>query len=227
MDIEDDNFSETSSVIDKSDDDSVDNRKKVVKKKVAIASAIDAQDSDMSDAESDMDNSDADSDMESDLEDLEGDDNAPIPTRAMETAHFPDIESDDDDNEEDEDYFQKLNENVQQNILQEHHPELAVNNYEEIEALCTIVRDENGMIVDPLHKTIPYVTRYEKARVLGERAKQLNAGAPAFIEVEKNIIDGYLIALRELEAKKIPFIVQRPLPNGGCEYWHLRDLEVL
>ena len=42
-----------------------------------------------------------------------------------------------------------------------------------------------------------------------------------------NIIDGYNIALLELEHKKIPFIIQRPLPNGGSEYWNVSDLEII
>ena len=37
----------------------------------------------------------------------------------------------------------------------------------------------------------------------------------------------YLIANRELQEKKIPFIIRRPLPNGGSEYWDIRDLELL
>jgi DNA-directed RNA polymerase I, II, and III subunit RPABC2 len=93
--------------------------------------------------------------------------------------------------------------------------------------LATVVRDKDNVIIDPLHKTIPVLTRYEKARILGERAKQLNMGAKPFVEVEDTIIDGYIIALRELEKKVIPFIIQRPLPNGGSEYWRLSDLEVL
>ena len=93
--------------------------------------------------------------------------------------------------------------------------------------MCKIVRDANGNIIDPLHTTIPFVTRYEKARIIGERAKQINAGGSLFIEVEPNVIDGYLIALEEFNQKKIPFIIQRPLPNGGCEYWRLKDLDVL
>ena len=101
-------------------------------------------------------------------------------------------------------------------------------NYEEIEALCTIVKNAKGNIVDPLHKTIPFISKYEKARVLGERAKQLDAGANSFIEdLDPTIMDGYLIALKEFEMKKIPFIIQRPLPNGACEYWRLKDLECL
>ena len=108
-----------------------------------------------------------------------------------------------------------------------YHPELDFHNYEEIENLTTIIRNENGTIVDPLHKTLPFLTKYEKTRILGERTHQINSGSKPFISVESDIIDGYLIALAELEQKKIPFIVKRPLPNGGCEYWKLKDLEIV
>ena len=37
----------------------------------------------------------------------------------------------------------------------------------------------------------------------------------------------HLIALKELEEKKIPVIIRRPIPNGASEYWHLKDLEIL
>ena len=47
------------------------------------------------------------------------------------------------------------------------------------------------------------------------------------IKVEPNVLDGYLIALKEFEEKRIPFIVKRPLPNGSCEYWKLQDLEII
>ena len=29
----------------------------------------------------------------------------------------------------------------------------------------------------------------------------------------------------ELKLKRIPFIIRRPLPNGGSEYWKIQDLE--
>ena len=89
------------------------------------------------------------------------------------------------------------------------------------------MRDAEGMIIDPLHKTLPFLTKYEKARILGERAKQIDAGAKPLVEIDADVIDGYLIALAELEQKKIPFIIKRPLMNGGCEYWKLKDLEFL
>ena len=123
--------------------------------------------------------------------------------------------------------MQKFDETTKQNIIQEFHPEMQTHNYDEVDVLSTVVRNENGQIIDPLHRTLPFITKYEKARILGERAKQLNSGAKAFVEVGPNVIDGYLIALKELELKKIPFILKRPLPNGGCEYWRIKDLEIL
>jgi DNA-directed RNA polymerase subunit K/omega len=55
----------------------------------------------------------------------------------------------------------------------------------------------------------------------------LNSGAKPLIEIEPSIIDGYLIALKEYEQKKIPFIIKRPIPNGGIEYWKFEDLEMI
>ena len=140
---------------------------------------------------------------------------------------FSEDDDEDDDEDIDENYLQKLDNGVKNNIISEYHPELMVHNMDEVEAACVIVRDSTGVIVDRMHKTLPFVTRYEKARILGERAKQINAGAKPLIEISDSLIDGYLIALKEFEEKKIPFIVRRPLPNGGSEYWKLRDLEIL
>ena len=111
--------------------------------------------------------------------------------------------------------------------LMNFHPESLNENYDEIYNLARVVRDSNGVIVDNLHKTLPIMTKYEKTRILGQRAKQINDGAVPFIKVPEGVIDGYLIALRELEEKKIPFIIRRPLPNRGSEYWYVEDLEVL
>jgi len=136
-------------------------------------------------------------------------------------------EDEDDEDDDDDEIFDKIDRSRQENIIQNHHPELKTLNYEEIESLCVVVRDNKGIIIDPLHKTLPILSRYEKARILGERADQINSGAQPFIEVEPSMIDGYLIAMKELDQKKIPFIIQRPLPNGGCEYWRINDLEII
>ncbi len=138
-----------------------------------------------------------------------------------------DDDSDSDDDEDNANYLQKFSDQLKHNVITEHHPELIVSNFHEVDALCHVVRDADGTIIDPLHTTVPFVTKYEKAKILGERAKQLNAGAVPMVPVNEDIIDGYLIALAEFEQKKIPMIIRRPLPNNASEYWRLQDLEIL
>jgi DNA-directed RNA polymerase I, II, and III subunit RPABC2 len=74
---------------------------------------------------------------------------------------------------------------------------------------------------------LPILTKYEKTRILGQRAVQINNGAKPLIKNTKHLMDGYLIAIEELNEKKIPFIIRRPIPGGGSEYWRVSDLEVL
>ena len=136
-------------------------------------------------------------------------------------------EEEDDDDDDDTQYLQKFNSEINKNYIMEHHPECVINNYDEISSLTSVIRDKNNNIIDDLHRTLPYLTKYERARILGQRSKQINSGAKVFVKVPENIIDGYLIAQMELEQKRIPFIIKRPIPGGGCEYWNLKDLEIV
>ena len=129
--------------------------------------------------------------------------------------------------EYEEDEFKKLDECIQREYLLDIHNELKQINTTELEALSRIIRDKNGNIIDELHKTVPFLTKYERTKILGLRTKQINNGSQIFVTVDKNVIDGYNIALKELEEKKIPFIIQRPMPNGGSEYWRINDLELI
>jgi DNA-directed RNA polymerase I, II, and III subunit RPABC2 len=132
-----------------------------------------------------------------------------------------------DDHPHGERYLQKLDERLKKDYLQEIHPEAFLHNYEEVMSLSQITRDENYRIIDPLHKTLPFLTKYERTRLLGMRAKQINAGATPLVEVPETMLDGQLIAERELQERKLPFVLRRPLPNGTFEYWRVSDLELL
>ncbi len=132
---------------------------------------------------------------------------------------------DDDDDEYEENYLQKFDSDVNKNYISEFHPECLNHNSDEVSKLSQVIRDDSGIIIDSLHKTQPYLTKYEKARVLGQRAKQIETGAKPLVKVPENIIDSYVIAELELREKKIPFIIKRPIPGGAFEYWNLKDLE--
>ena len=136
-----------------------------------------------------------------------------------------DDEPDEDDDDDGELYLQKFDRAINDNYIVNNHPESVLQNYDEILVMIKVVRDKDGIIIDDLHRTIPYLTKYEKARILGQRAKQINSGSKLFIKVPEDILDGYIIAELELKAKRIPFIIRRPLPNGGSEYWSIKDLE--
>ena len=134
------------------------------------------------------------------------------------------LESEEEEEEEEEDY-QKFDNELKKNFILDEHPEIISHNNHEIQGLSKITRNKEGIITDKLHKTLPFLTKYERTKILGVRAKEINEGCDVFVDVPNNIIDGYSIAEMELKEKKIPFIIRRPLPNGRCEYWKVKDLE--
>ena len=199
--------------------------------------------------DSDVDSSDVDTidqeDPEDDLpEDVE--DDSPIPyddeDELGSTTEDPviaksggmigggDSDGDDDDTvvSDAEDHVLPLlqSENINEYILNSHPECLPITN-EEMMCMIPVVRNSHGIIVDDFHKTLPVLTKYERTRVLGQRAIMIENGARVFVEVPPNIIDSAIIAQMELDAKKIPFIIKRPLPNNGFEYWRLSDLGIL
>lgn len=133
------------------------------------------------------------------------------------------IDSDDEDDVD----FEKFEGDMRDEYLLNFHPEAVAVNFDEVRGLCTVVRDKDGDIIDPFHTTIPIMTKYEKARILGMRAKQLNSNIKPAIPIKDYVIDSYRIAEMELEQKVIPFIIRRPLPSGKSEFWRVNDLMIL
>ncbi|KAK3508567.1 hypothetical protein QTP70_032901, partial [Hemibagrus guttatus] len=71
--------------------------------------------------------------------------------------------------------------------------------------------------------TTPYMTKYERARVLGTRALQIAMCAPVMVELEGET-DPLQIAMKELKGRKIPIIIRRYLPDGSYEDWGCDEL---
>lgn len=163
----------------------------------------------------------------SDIDELADENIEDATSKSEDIGEEDETSTDDEEEEVESEMLRKLEKDAYADILLSYHPEIKQNNYNDILAMCKIVRDAKGIITDGLHKTIPWLTKYERARVLGLRAKQLNNGADAFIEIPPGMINGNKIALEELNQKKVPFIIRRPMPNGGTEYWRLEDLELL
>jgi DNA-directed RNA polymerases I, II, and III subunit RPABC2 len=72
-------------------------------------------------------------------------------------------------------------------------------------------------------RTSPYMTKYERARIIGSRALQISLNAPVMVDTEGET-DPMAIAERELNSKLVPFIVRRFLPDGTYEDWKISEL---
>ena len=77
------------------------------------------------------------------------------------------------------------------------------------------------------HKSIPFLTTFERTKILGFRSTQLSQGARPFVPLPDHISDVKEIAKLELDARRLPFILKRPMPDGSFEYWRLSDLMIL
>ena len=78
-----------------------------------------------------------------------------------------------------DDEFSKLE--YSREALEDVHKSLKSINYIEVDKLTNIVRDKNNYIQDINHTTVPILSKYEKTKVIGLRAKQINNGAKPFI----------------------------------------------
>ena len=75
------------------------------------------------------------------------------------------------------------------------------------------------------NKTLPKITKYEKALLVGKRAKQIAEGASPNVKVLPGL-NAIEIAEEELRQRKIPFIIKRPIGNK-FEFWKPADMEVI
>ena len=84
------------------------------------------------------------------------------------------------------------------------------------------LRDYTGL--DAKHTTYPFLSNYERTKVISFRASQIASGAKPYIVVPEGLTEAQLIAQKELEERKLPFLIKRPLPDGTFEVWRLNDL---
>jgi DNA-directed RNA polymerase I, II, and III subunit RPABC2 len=73
--------------------------------------------------------------------------------------------------------------------------------------------------------SLPYLTKYEFAKIIGIRAIQISKNGEIYTNIDNpNPIS---IAEKEFKEKKIPFIIRRHLPNNRYEDWKLEELILL
>jgi DNA-directed RNA polymerases I, II, and III subunit RPABC2 len=94
-----------------------------------------------------------------------------------------------------------------------------------------VFRKEVAEAVKLPRVTREYYTKYEFTTLLATRAQQLAEGAKPLVTLEglktSDPMFIWNVARREIEQRKLPFVVRRQLPNGQSEYWSTQELEVM
>ena len=116
--------------------------------------------------------------------------------------------------------------NVPLAVLLRHHPECRVD-YQETIAPKINLSACPPLDKDPNHRSPPFLTQYERTKIIGLRANQLSQSARPYIDVPEHVTNVWDIARMELDQRRLPFIIRRPMPDGTHEYWRLADLLIL
>jgi DNA-directed RNA polymerase I, II, and III subunit RPABC2 len=124
---------------------------------------------------------------------------------------------------DDDDNFDILEENEEEQNL----ADIKFNNRSKFDNFNKVMELTNANYdkEDKKKITTPTLTKYERTKIIGIRAEQISSGMPALVKVPANVNNVIEIAEMELEQRKIPFIIKRNLPNKGCEYWKVEDLQ--
>lgn len=69
-----------------------------------------------------------------------------------------------------------------------------------------------------------FVTRFEKVRILGQRAQQLSLGAQPLVDIS-GLTEALEIAEKEWVERKLPIIIKRTMPNGDVKEFSLSDMK--
>jgi DNA-directed RNA polymerase subunit K/omega len=111
-------------------------------------------------------------------------------------------------------------------VLYRHHPETILDYAEVIEPLIQLeeIVPSGG---DKHHKSQPFLSLYEKTKILSFRSNQLAQGARPYITVPEHLTNVLEIAKLELTQRRLPYIVKRPMPDRSFEYWRLSDLMII
>jgi DNA-directed RNA polymerase subunit K/omega len=173
------------------------------------------EDDDQYDDGDEDEDEDEDEDANSEDEDDGGDDRVRSPThhrdRVPEPEYIPRI--------------QQFKADATENYIADRHPESIAYNHEEVELMSKVTRVQ-GVIVDPLHRTVPHMTRFERANIIGTRTKHLDSGVEPMISVAEDVVDNSKIAEMEMAQGLLPYIIRRFLPSGASEFWRVSDLEI-
>ena len=94
-----------------------------------------------------------------------------------------------------------------------------------------VFRTEVAENVKQARTTREYYTKYEYTALLATRAQQIAEGAKPLVDLaglkQSDPLFVWNVAKREIEQRKLPFVIRRQLPNGESEYWSTQEMEMM
>jgi len=79
--------------------------------------------------------------------------------------------------------------------------------------------------------TQPYFSKHEYTALIATRAQQIADGAKPLVDLKgmktSDPMFIWNVAKREIEERKLPYIIRRQLPNNTSEFWSVQELEIM
>ena len=95
--------------------------------------------------------------------------------------------------------------------------------------MSKVIQDYNELMKDydpRKNQTKAILSKYEKTKIIGMRMEQLVRNATPYVTIKDGAFDPTEVATRELMERKLPFMIQRTLPNGKTEVYKLEDVMI-
>jgi DNA-directed RNA polymerase subunit K/omega len=197
----------------------------------------DGKDGDIDDSENESEDLDEDDveDIDEDVEDddldkdnLEAGDEEDAEDEDVEDVEDEDVEDDDSDDDSVEDALNKSSELEQKEDNSDEEVDEALLKQTHDDAFISqIVGTNTFQNSNKDHRFyFPYLTKYEKTRLVSTRAQQLNKRSPPLIDISKlRVINSINIALEELKQNKLPLMIKRVFNENNFQVYRLDELQ--
>ena len=118
------------------------------------------------------------------------------------------------------------------NTLQEDNENITLDNDTELEEVLLNsektkilpISEEYSKYYSNTKKTSPFLTKFEKTKLIGIRAQMISNGSEPVISVPSHIIDSIEIAELEFKKKCIPLFIKRYITATEYEIWRPEDM---
>ena len=94
-----------------------------------------------------------------------------------------------------------------------------------------VFRSEVADTIKQPRMTQPYFSKYEYTALIATRAQQIADGAKPLVDLKgmktSDPMFIWNVAKREIEERKLPYIIRRQLPNNKSEFWSVQELEIM